>query len=285
MLNMEAKRKFKMNRYKNLGFSLVEILVALAVSAILITGLSYILFTSLRLYGTNNANVEIQNESQQVLNLVADTILEARGVCMKIPDTDDDTECILLGDLIIQKDAVNLNKYEALFSGVAIVFMGAPVNEMYMVDLPDAVHGPIGAGGDYANYCRLAENEDTVAEAAQASLVKIRGYVYGMSDNARRPWLMGRFVESFVITPTNGLQDLKKETVYYVNGSFEDKYYFMEPITLHIDLGFEYQYNNRTITRSMEDDIAVRSRLKTIYVEENESNGSSGRGMVEYKRW
>ena len=61
--------------------TLVELLVAFAVSAIILAGLSYIIFSVLQFYGRANANVEIQNESQTSLNLVIDTILSAKGAC------------------------------------------------------------------------------------------------------------------------------------------------------------------------------------------------------------
>ena len=60
----------------NKGFSLVELLVALAVSSIVLTALGYMIITGLKLYGRNNAHVEVQSEAQTAMNLILDNIME-----------------------------------------------------------------------------------------------------------------------------------------------------------------------------------------------------------------
>ncbi len=279
-----------MKKKDNKGFSLVELLVAIAVSSIVISGLSYIIFTTLKLYNNNNANAEIQNESQTVLNLVTDSIMEAQGICMKLPKSGEDTDCILLGDLVVVEDISHSGQYAVLYYGAAIVFMKAeeddgsgevvPVREMYLVDVQDLGFDLlVDEDSEYDQYCQLIDNCDSEEDAAAQSLEKVKEEVYEMSAEEKLPWLMGRFVTGCIITPSEGMDALPMATVLHVNADPEDKYYFVEPYTLHIRLQFEYrQENSRAVTRVIEDDIAVRSRLKEIYVEDET------RGMMKYSR-
>lgn len=281
-----------MRKNDNRGLSLVELLVAFAVSTIVIAGVSSLIFSSLKLYGINNANVEIQNESQVALNLVIDNIMEASGVCMSIPDGNADTECILLGDLVIQEDRNEADMFEALFAGAAIVFIksedpdvsgdpGEPVKEMYLLEMQKVDGIPLAVGDpNYSDYCRLVYEMGSKEEAASEALKYVRRFVRDMSEGERLYWLMGKYVSSCVIRPADEAGAFFSETTEYVNINYpsEVKDYFVEPFTLHVKLGFEYEQQTRIITRTMEDDIAVRSRLKEIYVED------SG-GMKRYERW
>ena len=101
--------------------SLVELLVAFAISSVILAGLTYMMVTSLKLYGRTNANVDAQNEAQTALNLVVDSVMSAKGVCMaetdpaRVASYPDEIVCALFGDLKIHDDnTMEFIQYEKL---------------------------------------------------------------------------------------------------------------------------------------------------------------------------
>ena len=127
MLSRSFKSGKKDSKIKNdnRGLSLVELLVAFAVSAIVLSGLAYLMINVLNIFGRTNVNVELQNESQTAMNLVIDNIMDAGGLCMietdhvPVPgDTGNTPACVLLGKLTIS-DA----DYESVsFVGDAVIW-------------------------------------------------------------------------------------------------------------------------------------------------------------------
>lgn len=71
---MRMKRRKHMN---NKGFSLVELLVALAVSAVVITIIGAFVSQGTGFYSEQGNAVNLQNELQEVSNVITDTIQEA----------------------------------------------------------------------------------------------------------------------------------------------------------------------------------------------------------------
>ena len=63
MLSRSFKSGKKDSKIKNdnRGLSLVELLVAFAVSAIVLSGLAYLMINVLNIFGRTNVNVELQN--------------------------------------------------------------------------------------------------------------------------------------------------------------------------------------------------------------------------------
>lgn len=77
--SFKSGKKDSKVKYDNRGLSLVELLVAFAVSAIVLSGLAYLMINVLNIFGRTNVNVELQNESQTAMNLVIDNIMDAGG--------------------------------------------------------------------------------------------------------------------------------------------------------------------------------------------------------------
>ena len=65
-------------RLNNEGFSLVEVLVALAVSGIVVVMIAALMTNGSFLFKTENSKINLQNEMQLVNNYVSETILEAK---------------------------------------------------------------------------------------------------------------------------------------------------------------------------------------------------------------
>ena len=70
----------KKNRKKQKGFSLVELLAAFAISAVVMLMTTQVLLNVYNNYNTNTAKAKIQNEISATMNKLGDTILEAKAI-------------------------------------------------------------------------------------------------------------------------------------------------------------------------------------------------------------
>lgn len=245
----------------NAGMTLVELLVAFAVSAVVLAGLSYMLISSLRLYARTNANVDAQNESQTALNLVLDSILAAKGVCLIEEDpaalTGTDTlTCALFGELELHDDK------SMVFTGDA--FMWQPsFEEMYLLS------------GTYS-----LGNYTTEAEAPLEAITAMKGELPADRDD-RLPYLMAQNITSFQIKTEESSFAIPETTPAPGEdvSTFVPRYYFKNPLILDVSMKVEVTYqNDKTIVREMGDSVAVRNRLNAVYIQRE------GKGMIKYLR-
>lgn len=245
----------KIKLYDNGGASLVEMLIAFAVSAVVLSGIAYMLITSLRVTGKNNAEAEVQSEVQTVMNLLVDEVMEAKGICMKVAPGGGDTDCILFGDMDIIKEG---GAYTLYYKGnVFAAPAGAGGSkELYLAEFPNEVYTANGDG-----YCRLASGV-TQGECALAGLDNAGAYVAGLPEEKRVRWLLGKDISSCVVTPSS---EYNEETVKE-KGMDVIRTYFQEPFTFKIYLKIERNFWDGTVVREIEDQIAVRNRIDRIYI-------------------
>lgn len=234
-------KKMRKVQRNNKGMTLVELLVALAISAIVLTGVCYMIFFVLRLYNRTNANVEIQNESQTALNLVIDSILGAKGVCLEewdsaslSGDEQDNIYCVLFGTLQLNGDKT------MSFTGDAILWQPS-AGEMYLMS------------GVY----ELGSYTDK-SKAPGEALTAMKGKLPAAKED-RLPYLMAQYVRSF---------DIRTEDFCFVEEEESDEsHYFENPLAFQIHMEFEYTYqSDKTVTRVIEDSAYIRNRLQTIFV-------------------
>jgi prepilin-type N-terminal cleavage/methylation domain-containing protein len=305
----------------NQGFSLAEIIIAITIASIVIASVASMIFTSLNLFGRNNANVEMQNELQTTMNLVLDNIMEASGFCMVLPDDvtapadpPGNTPMILLGEL--QLEELTSGKFKIVYQGMAIIFVEADLS-LYLVDLSeillDADYPPavFPASNPLPGYRYLSgaveyDSRDQALNAAnglRGILADIRVFFSStqLTDAQRLAFLMGRNVEVFRVVPAgdpamifdnpttppvtiSAANDgiLALEHITYVDGSTENRYFFEEPFNVNMTIRVRATRGmGDVVNRSLNNDIAIRSRLRSIYL----ADGAGGpRGMQEYKR-
>ena len=241
----------------NAGMTLVELLVAFAVSAVVLAGLSYMLISSLRLYARTNANVEAQNESQTALNLVLDSILAAKGVCLIEEDPaaltgTDALTCALFGEPELHDDK------SMVFTGDAILWQPS-FQEMYLLS------------GTYS-----LGNYTTEAEAPLEAISDMKSELPADRDD-RLPYLMAQNITSFQIKTEESSFAIPETTP--APGEDVSRYYFKNPLILDVSMKVEVTYqNDKTIVREMGDSVAVRNRLNAVYIQRE------GRGMIKYLR-
>jgi prepilin-type N-terminal cleavage/methylation domain-containing protein len=260
-----TNRRKKQNRKNrnNRGMTLAELLVALAVSSIVLAGLSAILFSVLRMYGRTNANVEAQNETQTALNLVLDSILSTKGVCLAEWDADavDDSAlaCALFGELNLVTADKTMN-----FSGDA-VFWQPGLKEMYLMS------------GTY--------DLGTYSDEAQAPLEAIAQMKTKLPEEQkdRLPYLMAQNVTAFEIKTdaacfdTAGAEASPSPEPSASPGKI--KYYYNAPLILNVSMTVEVDYQNgKSVTRELSDSVSVRNRLNYVYIQRD------SKGMVKYLR-
>ena len=272
----------------NRGVSLVELLVAFMVGSLVLVALGYLLLSGMKLSGRNNAHVEVQSEAQTTMNLILDNIMEAGGICIANPAPGADTECALLGDLVVEESS---GSYNVWFKGNAVVTCiddtdasGNPIRKMYLVGFPNDDHPSDGAKPGYAKLVSGAsKSEPSEAEragaAAKDALDTVQHYVKNeLSEEERTKWYLAQYITGCRMEVERMSTDYFMETTYYWNGSTEDIYYFKEPVTVSVSLSLEYDYGSGSVTRELTDSATVRSRLSQVYV------ADSGSSMVEYKR-
>lgn len=270
MWNMEARGVEDM---KNKGMSLIELLVAFAVSGIVLAGAAYLIVTCLMLYGRTDAHVLVQNETQTAMNLVLDQVMEAQGICMEEPSAGGNTECILLGNWDFELSGITCAAY---FKGTVIFFIqpsGATEGELYLVTYPNGLTGEDAAKPGYAKLASKTftpeemKKEGTVrARTAEEAMGKVKSDINGQTHEQRQQWLMAQHIQSFRITIPGPEQALKTETVYYWNGTTEEIHSFEEPFTLDINMELEYDYQSGSVDRDLADSVSVRSRLYEVYI-------------------
>ena len=262
----EQRKKKVCTDNSNGGMTLVELLVAFAVSAIILSGLAYMMITTLHLYGRTNANVEVQNESQTALNLVIDSILGAKGVCYIEEDmtgllaAPDALTCALFGELVLHDGGVP----SMTFTGDAVLWQPS-LQEMYM----------ISGTYDLGTYSSEAK---APLEAIAAMKTKLPA-----DEAGRLPYLMAQNVTVFelkaldscfvekVNKPEDEMTEEEKKNA--------DKYFFENPLVIHVNMEFEYQYQkDKFVSRQMDDNVSVRNRLDYVYLQRQ------GGSMIKYLR-
>ena len=253
----------------NRGTTLAELLVALAVSAVILTGITYMLVTSLRVSGKNNAGVEVQSEIQTTLNLIMDQIMEAEGICMRI-SPGGDTKCILFGDTVVKKAGSN---YTMHYKGKAFVAdTGAGGSgELYLAEFPNEAFPADGEG-----YCELG-NASSELGCVQKSLDETVTYLASLTAKERLRWLLGRNVVSCQILP----ESVYGEKTVKVNGVEQIRPLFEEPFTLTVKLKVESEYGDGTVEREVSDLASVRSRMEKVYLTKP---GEAENNMEIYER-
>lgn len=274
----------------NRGVTLVEMLVAFAVSAIVLTAVAAIIFSALKMFGRTNANVEIQSEAQTAMNLLTDNIMDASGICIQAPAVGTSTDCVLLDELVIKEAG---GSFQASFGGSALVTDidtldagGRPIREIYLVDFPNADYPVSYTDAEGKTYCELAAGAASPETVAQAALAEVHNYILAMDRADRTMWLLSRHVTLCRIEPARtepAQTDFPEETVHYGDGSSEIIYYFREPLIFRVSLAYESSYGSRNAVGNLEDEVSVRSRMKTVFVNTGVDLGS-GIGMREYRR-
>lgn len=238
----------------NRGVTLVELLVAIAVGAIVLSGVTYLIVYSLRLYGNGSATADLANEAQSTLNYIVDTTMQSKGIVLEYDDTTHETSCMLYGEI-----EYNTTLGRWTYQGAALVTDVAGAHEIYLAEFPNAGY-PKEAG---ENYCKLnAADAANVSEAAE----EIADYVLN-SDANRKAGLLASGIYQCCIYLEDPMSALVDVTDPYT-GVTETQY--TQPFTVAIQLEFRTPTATGTTSKSVQDNASVRNSIGTIYINRNE---------------
>lgn len=258
----------------NRGITLIELLMSFAVSAIVLAGLSYLLFMGLRLYDRNEVNARVQNEAQNALNLLTDHMLEAGGVCMESAASDANLQCILLDELQMEEVAAGYNVW---YEGEAVIVRledsaGGYVGKVYMVSFPIEGDSTLAEEkrGDKVIGNRLASGVSDRTQAAAAAKEKVLDYFLKLTEENQNAWLLAEHVTSCEIVPADSVK-LEEHHTVYEDGSGETQYYYTAPFGFRISLTFTVKSQTGESSRTVQDTVYVRNRLKHVYIHKDGS--------------
>ncbi|MDR2547180.1 MAG: prepilin-type N-terminal cleavage/methylation domain-containing protein [Lachnospiraceae bacterium] len=305
-----------MARKKNSGFSLAEVIIAIGISSVVLTFVGYMIFTGLNLFGRNNSNVIIQNESQRVTNLLKDYIKEASGLTFIAGDM----RCLLLGDILITESPADSLLWDVVYDGWIVLFHNEDEND------PNIPDDEVGPGKLYLienlaliNFpnapivVNAADNCSTPEAAAAMAITKVIDHFETLTNEQRLPWLMGEYIESINITPypqgtpadilyndeicgiltvNGGCNNLAHTdicgdgdyTVTFPRQTITNSgivhFFFEEPLVLSIDIEFFLDIARFEARRSISSEMTVRNRLLDVRF----ADPGNGQPMRRYRR-
>jgi prepilin-type N-terminal cleavage/methylation domain-containing protein len=264
----------------NKGYTLVEVLVAVAVASMVASSVAGLIFTALNLFGRANAAVEVQNDIQATTNVTLDNIMGAEGITLFLPadvlapgDPPASTPIVMLGDLMVVTTTSGDDTICRLaFSGKALIF-DETVTSLYLVDLtqyytasstivasaPSYRYLPGQPTGGYVDEDPQIARQ-TALNALPDLLTSLRSAFIAPANAQKLNYILGVHVNLFrvvpAITPANALFDdpattplagqvhqdgmLGMERINFVNG-FENQYYFREPFNLRVTISSTYR--------------------------------------------
>lgn len=236
----------------NKGMTLVELLVAFAISSIVLTALSYFIFTAIRMYNKNTVSVDLQNEAQTALNQIVDNVMEADGIVLSYDETSKETSCLLLGRVLtVTIGGTPVYYYE----GNAIV-ADLTEGELYLASFPNAYQN---GALDYTEAAGTTEQGITYAKMSADSIHALTEEVKAYAYANRQICLMAQNVKQCRIRETDSITEELHPTPG-VTGNFP------LPFALQIDLAFEKDYGNGMAYRECSDKAVVRSQIDDIYI-------------------
>lgn len=218
----------KLINRSNDGFSLVELLVAIMIGTIVSASIASLLVMSLRLYGKQTVDVEMQQEMQTTSNMIIDSIMESDSFIVAKSEATK-TDVAVLGRF--EFDSINT---KLKFSGYVFCSDNVDISnkdgKLYMkkyssTDLTD----------DCINTGEIVP--DKVIDELGSSVV------------GQEEYLLGSCVQVFNLTPaTDSIQG--------------DKY--SNPFLVKLDLQFAKNAVTGDIKKELHDTIAIRDTLHAI---------------------
>jgi len=209
----------------NKGVSLVELLVAIAIGAIVSGSIAALITISLRMYGKETADVEMQQEIQTTSNFIIDAIMESDSF---IATNNSDT--VILGKFIYDKSSSQLS-YTGYVFCTENVSESTTAGKMYMKK-----HTSKALSSDCINAGEIVP-EKIVEELSSG----VKG------DNTN---LLATNIQLFSVTPTA----TSIQTDKYIN-----------PFTLELNMKFGKKSGSGEVNKELHDEASIRNTLRPIY--------------------
>ena len=223
----------------NKGFSLVELLVAITISAIVAGGIGYLLTTSLRMYNKDTVDVTLQQELQIALNQIVDYAMESETI---VADFDGNPpEYLALGTFESASGTGVLDKTKL---DAQIIWQDG--NKLYLkkTTVDDFCLSSNPADADYRKIDK-SKIESLIPSA-------------GTSSDAN---LLAQYVTEFKVTGIGGIVDVKDESDAVTGHAYEN------PLSVILELKFEKSVAAANKNKKVKDTAYLRNKVTNdIYV-------------------
>lgn len=241
--NVVNKKKNSING----GFTLIELIVAMAIGAIVAGTIATLISISIRFYSNESVNTAMQYEIQTNLNQITDAIMGAQGmVIVQNPSGVTNpayTDYAAFGNFTETRNSLGVVT-AVTFDGVVFV-SGVDSSTGKIAIYMDRVTGKTGAN----------------AIAAVTPVVNTIKSSFGASPLDPNPYLLGQYATQFKIEPKiTATSPTVTYASFYTNDAGETKY--VNPIVISIELDFEKDGTGKTIHKHVKDEIYMRNEVK-----------------------
>lgn len=214
----------------NKGFSLVELLVAITISAIVAGGIGYLLTTSLRMYNKDTVDVSLQQELQITLNQIVDYAMESETI---VADFDGN-----------YPDYLALGTFDKTKLNAQIIWQDG--NKLYLKKTT------------VEDFCKSANPENKHYREIDKSKIVSHIPSEGASSDAN---LLAQYVTAFKVTGIGGIVEVKDESGNVTGHAYEN------PLSIILELEFEKSVATADRNKKVEDTVSLRNKVTNdIYV-------------------
>ncbi len=249
---IEMNGSFKQN---NKGLSLVELIVAIAIGAIVAGSIAALIAFSIRMYSNESVNTAMQYELQSSINMMIDEIMGAEV-------------------LVVQQDStVNLTDTGKAYTKYAL--FGNPnadiiVGGSTVKGFKGVIFVPSSPDSDnkFKIYMKKVEAQVTAPNTIATLASSEYGIVSGASETEAVKYLLGENATKFVIIPD------PNHTNLVIDGFDPTKNTYRNPIEVKVELQFEKSgWGSKNYSKHVDDITYLRNRVQsTIYIDGNPFN-------------
>ena len=251
--------KIKPLKLNNKGLSLVELLVAIAISVIVAGSIASLITFAIRMYRNESVNTSMQYELQTNLNMIMDEIMGAQTMIIAqnsgvgVADTDKGpyTDYALFGNFNAEFEHEGGSVGKG-FKGVIFVSSSAGTDHKFKLYM-NRIAKETTIADTLADRKAFAEGEKTAVLAAPEK------------------YLLGENLTRFVIIPDPDNISFKDDT------KAESGHSFTNPVSVKVELNFEDKgWAGKEINKHVNDSTYLRNKVTdNIYV-------NPGSGFVTY---
>lgn len=223
----------------NKGFSLVELLVAITISAIVAGGIGYLLTTSLRMYNKDTVDVSLQQELQITLNQIVDYAMESETIVADFDGTYPDY--LALGTFESASGTGVLDKTKL---NAQIIWQDG--NKLYLKKTT------------VDDFCLSSNPTDADFRKIDKSKIESLIPAAGASSDAN---LLAQYVTEFKVTGIGGIVEVKDESGNVTGHAYEN------PLSIILELEFKKSVATADRNKKVEDTVSLRNKVTNdIYV-------------------
>ena len=236
-----------MNKYgiksNNRGLSLVELIIAISIGAIVSASIAALITFSIRTYHNESVNTAMQYEIQTNVNQMMDAIMGASGVV--INNNADKTDYAGFGHFDVTRD--DTGKITSVsFYGVVLVSGEKDSNNVFEIYMRNI---------DKAHAVTFTTTAETQASADKA-VSKAAKVIKDATD--KKPYLLGQYAKAFKLSINT---DTDKSSCIVTGNKY------INPLVVDVELEFEKDGSGKKINKRVKDNAVIRNKVTTdIYL-------------------